>query len=265
LIKKVLIKVLLISFSGLFSLQTLAKEAPLSVGWELWYPYQYHNEQQQLVGLDFEILNAILKKANLSANFTEMPWKRHLHYIKNGDMDLAMGSSLTKERQAYALFSLPYRNETVKLFVKKDDVDKIELTHLSDLINSPYIIGVEGGYYYGKIYQELIKRPEFKSHISEVLDIEQSVQQLMKGYTDGFLVDPVTMKAFVNKYKIDGEMVQHDIEIYSDDIFMMISKKSSHHELLAKINQAISQLKQTGEIKEIINRWSELQKANSNQ
>ena len=90
----------------------------LAVGWELWYPYQYRNKQQQLAGLDFDIFNAVVKEAGLNVTYTELPWKRHLHYIKTGQIDIAMGSSYTKEREQYAYFTEPYRQEIIKLFVK---------------------------------------------------------------------------------------------------------------------------------------------------
>lgn len=243
----------------LFSFQSLSQQAPLSVGWELWYPYQYHNAKQQLTGLDLDIFNAIIKQADLSVTFTELPWKRHLHYLKTGEMDLAMGASFTQERNIYSDYSIPYRKETVKLYVKKGKADSIILNNLADLISSPYMIGVEGGYYYGKAYQELIKQTKFRSQINEVIDIEENVQLLLKGHIDGFLVDPVTMKAFVNKYKMQGEFEQHPITIYSDDIYIMVSKKINDKTVLPKINKAIAELKQNGKLAEIIKNWTKLQ------
>ena len=114
----------------LFLLITMAfsahvRSSDLSVGWELWYPYQYHNKDQQLVGLDIDSFNAIMTEAKLSFTTAEIPWKTHLHFIHKGKMDLAMGASWSKEREEYAYFSLPYRTETVKLFVKKDNAKKI--------------------------------------------------------------------------------------------------------------------------------------------
>ncbi|GAA6204276.1 transporter substrate-binding domain-containing protein [Thalassotalea sp. SU-HH00458] len=250
-----------LSVIGLFliSFHSVSQQAPLSVGWELWYPYQYHNSQQQLTGLDLDIFNAIIKQANLSVTYTELPWKRHLNYIKTGDMDLAMGASYSKDRAQYADYSIPYRQETVKLYVKKGQVNSIILNKLADLISSPYMIGVEGGYYYGKAYQELIKQSKFRAQINEVIDIEQNVQLLLKGHIDGFLVDPVTMNAFVNKYKMQGEFEQHPITIYSDDIYIMISKKLADKTVLTKINNAIKTLRQNGTLTEIINDWTKLQ------
>jgi polar amino acid transport system substrate-binding protein len=243
----------------IFSLNAFSQQSPLSVGWELWYPYQYHNSQQQLTGLDLDIFNAVMSQANLSVTFTELPWKRHLQYIKTGEMDLAMGASYTPERGSYAYFTKPYRKETVKLYVKKGQLNKIKLKSLDDLINSPYMIGVEGGYYYGKKYQELLKHPKFHAQLNEVIDIEENVQLLLKGHIDGFLVDPVTMKAFVNKYKMQGEFEQHSITIYSDDIYIMVSKKLKDKTLVNKLNNAITVLKENGKLSEIIANWTKLQ------
>ena len=243
---------------------TAADNNTLAAGWELWYPYQYRNENQQLVGLDLDILNTLLKHTNLSVNYTELPWKRHLHYIKTGDMDIAMGSSYTKEREQYAYFSKPYRQETVKLFVRKGTAANISLQHLNDLPNSNYMIGVEGGYYYGKEYQALITTTAFKSHIIEVLDLEKNIKLLMEGHLDGILVDPFTMQAFIKKYKMQNEFEQHSLHIYSDTIHIMISKKAQVNNLLGKINNAITELTNSGKLNDIIKNWNNVVNTKSN-
>lgn len=227
-----------------------------AVGWELWYPYQYHNKEQKLVGLDFDIFNAIIKEANVDVAFTELPWKRHLQYIKTGKMDMAMGSSHTPEREKSAYFSLPYRKEKVNLFVKKGTANKIKISSLAELSNTNYLIGVEGGYYYGDEYEKLITSKEFQTHINDVIDLEENVEMLFKGHIDGFLVDPVTMKAFAEKYSLKNEFEIHPLEIYQDNIYIMLSRQSCTVELLDMINKAIVKLKGNGEMDKIINRWT---------
>jgi polar amino acid transport system substrate-binding protein len=239
-----------------------ARTADLSVGWELWHPYQYHNKQQKLVGLDIETFKAIMTQAKLTFTTAEIPWKTHLHFIKTGKMDIAMGASWSEEREEFAYFSEPYRQETVKLFVKKGSAQNTVLPSLADLIGSPYLIGVEGGYYYGVKYQELMKRLDFQANISEVIDLEQNVTLVLEGNLDGFLVDPITMKAFVEKYKMDNLFEQHPVEIYSADIYIMLSKKSLNESVLNKINQAIDTLKKDGSLQKIDHNWSALQKTN---
>jgi polar amino acid transport system substrate-binding protein len=170
-------------------------------------------------------------------------------------MDIAMGASWSEEREAFAYFSLPYRKETVKLFVKKGHAKNIQLETLSDLVSSRYMVGVESGYYYGLEYQELIKTAGFQANISEVIDLEQNVTLLMKGHLDGFLVDPNTMYSFIKKYQMENEFEQHPMEIYSADISIMLSKQSSDIETLNKINKAIKTLTDNGELKRISRRW----------
>jgi polar amino acid transport system substrate-binding protein len=84
------------------------KPKDLSVGWELWYPYQYYNKSRQLVGLDIDSFNAIMVEAKLNFTTAEIPWKTHLHFIRTGKMDLAMGASWSKNREEFAYFSAPY-------------------------------------------------------------------------------------------------------------------------------------------------------------
>lgn len=236
-------------------LATPIKAKDLSVGWELWYPYQYHNAERQLVGLDIDSFKTIMAEAKLTFTIAEIPWKTHLNFIRTGKMDMAMGASRSKEREDYAYFSHPYRKETVKLFVKKGNAKNIQLNTLADLASSPYMVGVESGYYYGNDYQELIKTSAFQANISEVIDLEQNVTLLMNGHLDGFLVDPNTMQSFVKKYQMEGELEQHSLAIYSADIFIMLSKESSDTGTLAKINKAITALLKNGELQRINASW----------
>jgi len=227
-----------------------------SVGWELWYPYQFHNEENKLTGVDIEAFALISKEAEMSVSYVEIPWQRHLMYIESGMVDIAFGASHTKKREETAYFSVPYRKELVNFFVRKGMSQSIKLDKLSDLINSKYLIGVENGYYYGKDYQNLKTIPEFISQINSVLDIEQNVKMLMKGHIDGFLADPMSMKSFVKKYKFQDEFEVHPMPIYQGDIYIMLSKKTCTEADLVKINQAIISLQQNGKLEEIINRWS---------
>jgi len=227
-----------------------------TVGWELWYPYQFHNENNELTGVDIEAFKLISDKAGLSVSYVELPWQRHLMYINSGIVDIAFGASYTKEREQGAYFSIPYRKELVNFFVRKGTSQSIKLKQLSDLIDSDYLVGVENGYYYGKEYQKLKTIPGFISKINSVLDIEQNVNLLMKGHIDGFLADPMSMQAFVKKYKFQNEFEIHPLPIYQGDIFIMLSKKNCNVDDLTRINQAITQLKQNGQLESIIKRWT---------
>ena len=143
----------------------------------------------------------------------------------------------------------------MNLFVKKGNAKNIKLRTFFDLVGSPYMLGVESGYYYGKDYEKLINTLGFNANISEAIDLEQNVTLLMKGYLDGFLVDPNTMQSFIQKYQMENEFEAHPLEIDSADIFIILSKQSSDVETLNKINKAIVTLRDNGELKRISNHW----------
>jgi len=253
--------IILINFIFVANFKTSAQseQHTLSVGWELWYPYQYHNKKQELVGLDFDVFNAILQELKLSVDYTELPWKRHLLYLKTGQIDVAMGASFSNEREGFAHFTEPYRLELVKLYVKKGHAKKMKLTSLGELTSTNFMLGVESGYYYGKNYQSLIKSTEFRAQINESLDLEQNIELLLKGHIDGFLVDPITMKVFVEKYRLEDEFEVHSVPIYQDSIHIMLSKKTLNISDLNEFNGAIKTLKDNGKLTKIINSWTKLQ------
>ena len=242
---------LLLLFSLIFTKPVYSQH--LQVGWELWFPYQYRNKAQQLVGLDIDVFKAIIDQAGYQASYVELPWARHLRYIKSGKVDVAFGASYTKERASYAYFTQAYRTEVVKLFIRKNKSLKLE--KLSSLIDSPYIIGVEKGYYYGEIFKQLMHNKLFKKHIKVVLDIEENIGLLLQNKIDGLLADPNTIKAFVKKYRIDDELMEHQLPIYKSSIHIMLSKKTQSLAILQQFNQAITILKLNGRLDAIFIKW----------
>ena len=242
---------LLLLFSLIFTTPVYSQY--LQVGWELWFPYQYRNKAQELVGLDIDVFKAIINQAGYQANYVELPWQRHLRYIKSGKVDIAFGASYTKERASYAYFTQAYRQETVRLFTRKKAT--VNLDKLSDIIHSQYIIGIEKGYYYGDKFEQLMQEPSFKKHIKAVLDIEENIDLLLKGKIDGLLADPNTVSAFVKKYRIENELTEHALPIYQTSIHIMLSKKTLSLEALQRFNQAITTLKINGTLAAISNKW----------
>ncbi|WDE07984.1 amino acid ABC transporter substrate-binding protein [Thalassomonas viridans] len=228
----------------------------LSVGWEIWYPYQYRNKAQQLLGADLEILNAVAERAGLKLRYSEMPWRRLMNYVKTGEMDVAMGVSYNDERAKTAYFSAPYRREVIRLFLKKDQLAKFKLDSLADITGSDYMIGIEGGYYYGEAFAGLMQRPEFNAHFREAVDIEGNVLMLVKGQIDGFLVDPNTMQAFRKRYAMEEEFVMHPMVIYQSDIHFLLSKNSVSADEFARFNRALIQLRDNGSLAQILKFWS---------
>jgi polar amino acid transport system substrate-binding protein len=241
-------------FVSTFVSSTSADE--LKIGWEPWAPYQFENAQKKLTGLDIELARAIAKQAGMKATFLKRPWKRQLNELQAGSLDALLGASKTPERQAYAYFSDPYRNESVNFYVTKGKLESMKgkLNSLKDLINSNYKIGVVRGYYYGEEYAQLIKNPAFKKHVKEVVDDTTNFRKLLSNRVDGVLVDPVAATADFKKEGWVGKIVPL-FEVYSDNIYMMMSKKSTTPAEVKKVNDSLATIKKNGEYQKIIDAY----------
>jgi polar amino acid transport system substrate-binding protein len=221
-----------------------------SVGWQLWYPYQYHSVSG-IQGFDVEITKAIFEQIEQPVEFVELPWKRHLRYLVSGKIDVAMGATKSVARNQYAQFSIPYRKESINVYVLKNK--PIKLSELKHLINSNYSLAVEQGYYYGEQYEQLLLNPKFVSKLTFTPTIEHSVKLLMNGDVDAVLADCLAMNAFTLKYKIKNDIAKLQTQVYEADIHFMISNKSKLKHQVNAINKAISNIRKAGRFQQIMN------------
>lgn len=235
--------------------QATAQES-LVVGWVNWQPFSYRNEQQQIRGLDVELLNAIFQRANYQAKFSEMPWARVLHELKFGTVQLAMSANITTERQQYARFSHPYREEETAIVIRRQDVERWRgITTLEQLINTPdFHIGVLKGFDYGNTFRQLMARPELQSRLQMRLRLEQLLKMLQGGRIQGFILDPHGLQEWRHKDELqDGLHILLRIEL--TPVHLMLSKKSTTETQLQQINLAIEQLKQSPDYQQILDRY----------
>jgi len=225
--------------------------------WEPWTPYQFEQEGK-VTGLDNDLVLAIAEKAGCEVEFVKRPWKRALEEIKSGITILAPGASINAEREEYAMFSLPYRQETMSLFVLKENLTKFAFTSLQELTNTKFSLGVTRGYYYGDVIEALIENPKSSSLAVQIANNDkQNIDKLLAGRIDGVLLDPYVgtdiLKATGNLDRVS----LHAAPIKSDNIYLMFSKISSDQATVDIFNQALQKLIDTGEYQEIINKYLE--------
>ncbi len=109
----------------------------------------YHNDKEVLGGVDFELLQAIIKARRLRAatgkGNAACKAQRSVSARQTG---LADGGSATEERRGYARFSLPYRRETVSLFTVPEKLDKFKrIDSLRAVVKQRVACWRRAGYY----------------------------------------------------------------------------------------------------------------------
>lgn len=239
----------------LFYATDRAMACELKVIWEPWEPYQYEDQDKRLTGLDVELLNAVAQQAECKINYIQRPWARALREIASGVLDMAPGASINAERQEYANFSMPYREEVVVLVARKGESAGKPLTSLADMPGLKFRLGVTRDYYNGPDYEELMKNPAFASLVEEVSATEQNFHKLSNKRIDGFLVDPVVAKHQARQLGMTDKIEVHPLSISRDGIYFMFSKKSVPTELVERFNSALTAIKASGVHQNILERY----------
>ena len=253
--KQNLLKVL-VSFFLVFGFITYSwAECQLSSTWEPWEPYQFLGETGQVTGLDNDLVSAIAKSAGCSVSFLKRPWKRSLVEVAAGDSDIAPGASFSKERAQYAYFTDAYRSETMSLFVLNENLTKYSFTNIDELMASDASIGVVRGYHYGERFKSARENTSKAVTIQESGSDEKNLKKLLKGRIDFAIVDPYSGVHLLKQLGVADKVVIHPVTINSDDIYIMLSKKSVSKETVKKLNEGLKSIRTSGEYQKIINNY----------
>lgn len=228
----------------------------LTSSWDPWEPYQYQIGDA-LTGLDVELAQAILKQAGCDVTFKKRPWARALKEVEEGSIDFLTGASINPERQQYANFSAPYRDETMVLLVREGDTAKFALQKLSDVANTEFRLGAVRDFYYGEEYKQLMLDENFRKKVSIVPSDAQNLKKLLSGRADGILIDRYTGPFLARQEGGNSKVEQHPVKVSSSDIYLMFSKKSVDPALIEKINTALATVKSNGTYQAILNRYLE--------
>jgi len=228
----------------------------LNMGWDPWEPYQYLTPDDEVRGLEIDLITAIATEAGCNINFVQKTWMKLLHDIRDGNLDLVAGASKTKAREEFAIFSDYYRHESFILYVRAGESEKYANKSLKELLDGEYKLGVTEDYIYGDQVNMLQDDPEYESKFVYVPLTEVNYYNLLQNQIDGFLEDPFVAAFTIKRKGLQGQIEALPLEVHSGDVAIMFSKKSVKPETVVAFNQALARLKENGEYQKILTKYS---------
>ena len=228
----------------------------LLVGWSSWHPFSFRDEQQQLQGLDIDLLEAIFNRAGFHANYSEMPWARVLRELEFGTIQLTMSANQTAERDLYARFTLPYRNEETVLLIRRQDKGRWqEITQLSDLLSRPdFTIGLLRDFDYGTDFRTFMQSPQMQQRLLVRLKMEPLIKLLLAGRIQGVVMDPMGLQQ-LNLAGIPLDQLTTLLDIQQTPVHLMLSRRTTTPQQLQRLDEAIRTLLQSPEYGQILARY----------
>jgi polar amino acid transport system substrate-binding protein len=262
---RLLCAVILAAFGLSVGAATAAAETAkiLRGGWYPWDPYQYRvyrGGTAVLTGFDVEIERAIARILGVELALNEISWEDHLAALAAGKSDIAAGATYSAERDRYAYFSKPYRQETDVLVLRKGASAHYRVADVGQMLAAfdqlHFRLGVIAGFTYAdpKI-NAYIADPAHDDFIVKVGDDIRNLQNLLDGRIDGFIADRIVAATVAWRQQKSGAIEEHPLH-WSTDIHFMLSRASQTPATLGRLNGAIDEVKRNGEFQRIADAYA---------
>lgn len=243
------------------SIPVVATETPsqatscsFTMGIDAWEPYQYMTVGNTVTGLDVELVQQVVSDMGCSLDVVQGSWLELLTLLKNGDVDFVLGASKTAEREAFAFFSEPYRQERFQLYVRKDQVG-LPYTGLKEFISAGHKVGVVNEYYYGDEVAELYADDELRPMFVGAIISELNMARLLDEEIDGLLEDSFVGASILRRKGLDKYIQEHNISLGNADVYVMFSQVSVSADQVKQFNVGLGQLRDDGRYNQIVDKY----------
>lgn len=219
-----------------------AKDNTLTMGTNAAFPpYEYVDDDGNIVGIDAEIAAAIAEKLGMELEIKDMEFDSLITACAGGSIDVVLaGMTVTDERKESVNFSDSYATGIQVIIVKEGS----EIATTDDLEGKT--IGVQAGTT-GDIY---CTDDYGQDYVKQYNNGALAVAALKNDQVDCVIIDNEPAKNFVAAN--EGLKIL-DTEYVTEDYAIAIAKENT--ELLEKINTAMAELKADGTIDKIIDKY----------
>ena len=205
-----------------------------------WAPWTYHDENDNLVGFDVEVAQAIANKLGVTAAFAEGEWDGLLAGLDAGRYDLMVnGVDITEERSAKYDFSIPYAFNRTAVITSGDNQDIMTLEDLAGKHTANTI---------SSTYAELAER--HGAEVTGVDDLNQTFELLFSGRIDATLNAEVTYYDYMKAHP-EANLKIAALTDEATQIAIPMRKGEETASLRAAINQALNELNEEGLLSEL--------------
>lgn len=210
-------------------------------------PFSMYDSNGNLAGFDVDISKAVADKLDKKLILIATQWDAILPGLLTEKYDVIIGSmAVTKERSKKVNFSDSYYESGAQLFIHKRSVDSIK--SINDCVNKR--IGVVLGETYAQFLRSKypkIERVTYKSTVDIFNDLDND---RISGFVSDKLLGIYQIKKSKRKFVPTGEL------LFKEQMAIPVNKNDKI--LLKKINKALSEMRKTGELQQLFDKWFDI-------
>lgn len=218
----------------------------LKVGTDDTYPpFEYKNDANETVGFDIDLIKALAQKMDMEVEIVSTSFDGIFNGLNSKNYDVIVAAiSLTPERLENYLFTKPYLANGQVVLTKKGSANIRTPEELAGMK-----VGVQLGTTADTATAKYKEKVDFE--VLKYDEILQTFTAMKAGYVDAIAVD----------YAVAIEYVQKDPETYQFSDVMLTNEpiaiclRKDEPELQAKLDAALTELKDEGKLKELSITW----------
>lgn len=244
---KVFVSVLFWLASSLCIAAQANNDCVLTMGWEPWKPYQFVDDSGELTGYDIDLVKAVVEDMDCTLRLKQINWARGVIETKSGSLDMMAHADFTEERNTWALFSDPYRDNSIVLYVRKGESEHYPFASLQDIVGSDFRLGAGRGVYLGDAFEELLSDEAFRKQVFYIDTDEMQQYRVLKAKrVDGFLRSKTALDNLRKALGEDADIEIHPLPIFTSKQHVMFSRKNITQTLVDRFNASLTQIRSTG-------------------
>lgn len=209
-------------------------------------PFEFQDEEGNMKGFDLDLMRAIAEEEGLEVEFKSLSFDALTAAIQNGEIDvIAAGMSITPDRQEQLLFSKPYMDASLGIYVAKD-TDGVN--GVGDLKGK--VVAAQQGTTGANQVQKLAKKRQIgEAKILE--DYNMCFLELSNGGADALIID---LPVAENYMKNNPDQVKMVGEPYVADYYGLAMAKDNT-DLQQKINDGLDKVIKSGKFEELCKKY----------
>lgn len=220
----------------------LAKEYVVGGDFD-YYPFTFIDKSGNPSGLDIELLEAISATTGIQLSFQLSRWDNAISYVKSGKIDIVAGIIHSEERAQFLDFTTPIHAEYYSIFIRTD----LPLEDLSNLYDyRPVVLDEDAS-----IEKYLIPMGLYKNYV-EAKSLPEALSIIELGLADYVLAPNLLGLKVIDKNNYENIQIKGPSILPS---IYCIAVAKGNTELLSILNEGISELRRSGKLTEIQERW----------
>jgi len=200
-------------------------------------PFEYQNEQGQIVGFSVDLLNAVAQAGGFEVKYVNTPWEGIFNALTQGDRDMLISSiTITEERKQTMDFSEPYFDAVQLIAVRKDS----NVTSFQDL--KELRVGVQTGTTGDTVVTELQGKTSTLTKRFESTPL--ALKELEAGGVDAVVADNGVVDHYVANNAGAGFKTVSDSSFEPERYGIAVAKGNTA--LLEMVNKGLSAIRADG-------------------